>query len=221
MADDSQKSPLIKNLQYYVQAMIDHALETLGKSLPCTVSSVDDTGTVVTVDIDVQDPVQQFPQLTVPVLYPRYVRFPIQPGDPGMLVPCDVYLGGVSGLGGGTATMAPQGNLSAVGFLALGGGELRPADDPEATEINGPNGVILRDDGENGPGPNGSTVRIAIDKEGNVIIYGAKSFSYDVGGCGMRITQTGPGAWVIDDYTQGVTVNNHPPHPPVLPDPPS
>lgn len=144
--DDAQKNPLVKTLQSYTQAMIDHFVETQPKSLPCTIASVDDTNTVVTVNIEVQDPVLQFPQVTVPVLYPKYVRYPLKAGDPGLLVPSDVYLGGVSGLGGGTATMAAQGNLSTLGFLALAGPKPGATDDPKAHVIYGPNGVVLRDE---------------------------------------------------------------------------
>jgi hypothetical protein len=219
--DDAQKNPTIKSLQLYVQAMMDHFIETLGRSLPCTVASVDETGTVVTVNIEVQDPVLQFPQVTCPVLYPKYVRYPLKKGDPGLLVPSDVYLGGVSGLGGGTATMAAQGNLSAVGFLALGGAGLSPTDDPLAQVLSGDNGVILRDDGTQGTGPNASNARIQVDAKGNVTVFGAKSFSWDVAGYGTRVTYNGGTSWTIDNYVTGATVttNNLPIHPPYIPAP--
>lgn len=221
MADDSQKNPIIKNLQLYVQAMMEHFMETLGKSLPCTIVSVDATGTVVTVNIEVQDPIQQYPQITCPVLYPKYVRYPLKKGDPGLLVPSDVYLGGVSGLGGGTATLAPQGNLSTCGFLALAGAGAGPTDNPKAQVLSGDDGVILRDSGTAGPGVNGATSRIQVDGEGNVVIFGAKSYSWDIGGYGQRITQTGPGSWTIDNYETGasVTTNSLPIHPPYIPQP--
>jgi hypothetical protein len=60
----------------------------------------------------------------------------------------DVYLGGVSGLGDGTATMALQGNLSTCVFYGTGNVSLAPTDDPQSVLVYGPNGVILRDEGK-------------------------------------------------------------------------
>jgi hypothetical protein len=222
MADDSQKNPLIKNLQLYVQAMMDHFIETLGKSLPCSVASIDPSGTIVTVNIEVQDPIQQFPQVTCPVAYPgKYVRYPLQVGDQGLLISSDVYLGGVSGLGGGIATLAQQGNLSTCAFLGLGNSGLPATDDPKAQVLTGPNGVIMRDSGTSGPGVNGSMSRIQVDGKGNVTIFGATSYSWDIGGYGQRIIQTGPGAWTINNYVTGasVTTNDLPISPPHIPNP--
>jgi hypothetical protein len=146
MADDSQKNPFVKNIQLLVAALIEHMEETRGKSLPVSVVAVDPTGTIVTVKVEVQDPVLQFPQFTCPVGQLPYIRFPIQVGQKGVVFSADAYLGGMSDLGGGTATLAPQGNLSTCVYYGTGNAKLDPTDDPQATVIYGPNGAIVRDE---------------------------------------------------------------------------
>jgi hypothetical protein len=62
----------------------------------------------------------------------------------GVAFPASVYIGGVSGLGGGVATMALQGNLSCLVWFPIGN-KAFSAVDPQAVTIYGPNGVVLRD----------------------------------------------------------------------------
>lgn len=144
MADNVQKTPFVKSVNQFVDTKTDTAVELQPKSAPCTVTSVDPTGTIVTVNIDVQGAFPYAP-ITCPVATTEYARAPIQKGTQGVVVSCDLYLGGVSGLGGGVATETPQPNLSTCFFIPLGNTDLTPTDDPQSYVVYGPNGVILRD----------------------------------------------------------------------------
>ncbi len=66
---------------------------------------------------------------------------PTRLGDKGVCFPADVYLGGVSGLGGGTATLTPQGNLSTLMFFATGNNGWIAAD-PNVLTLYGAAGLI-------------------------------------------------------------------------------
>jgi hypothetical protein len=104
---------------------------------------------IVEVDFDVQ---QQIPNgtLTFPgsvrmaVTTSEYERVPMQVGDKGVAVPADAYLGGVTGLGGGTADLTRRANLTALVFQPLGNTAWFSVD-MNAYVLYGPNGVVLMD----------------------------------------------------------------------------
>lgn len=143
MADNAQKIPLTISLNETAKQRAQNAIQRLGKALPASVVSV--SGAIVTVNFEVQSG-YTLPQVKVPLFGPEYIRYPIQQGCKGVVFPADAYLGGMSGLGGGVATLAPPPNLTALVFFPIGNAGWS-AVDPNATTIYGPNGVVLRDEG--------------------------------------------------------------------------
>lgn len=141
---DHLKTPLAKTLSSFAEKKINDAFQLTGKGLPCSVVSV--SGAIVTVKFEVQNIPFTLPQVTIPLFGPEYVRYPIQKGDKGAVVPFDAYLGGMSGLGGGVADLTQRANLSSLVFLPVGN-KLWTSVDPNAVTIYGPNGVVLRDTG--------------------------------------------------------------------------
>src|SRR5882672_7463589 len=98
---NEQKLPFATSMDKWWNRRAAGAQAIEGKSFPCIIESVDTTGTIVTVSFLVTDDILQFPQATCPVACDIYSRPPLQKGDKGYCLPADVYLGGVSGLGGG------------------------------------------------------------------------------------------------------------------------
>jgi hypothetical protein len=102
---------------------IQRALDQIqigGQSLPCKVATVVSSG-IVTVNFEVNSGVATLPQVTVPVFMSRYVRLPIQVGDPGVCLAADAVLGGVTGLGSGAPALWDRpANLAALSFCPLG-----------------------------------------------------------------------------------------------------
>jgi hypothetical protein len=85
-------------------------------------------------------------QVTMPLFGPEYIRYPVQVGDLGACFPVDVYLGGISGLGGGTADDTLQGNLSTLVWFPIASKNWSAEGiDPNALTLYGPNGVVLKD----------------------------------------------------------------------------
>ena len=105
----AQKTPVARSLELFANRKVRGALAALGQSLPATV--VSRTGGIVTVKFALTSP-YTLPNVTVPIVGSEYVRLPIQAGCPGFVMSADAYLGGMSGLGGGTADLSPRGNLS-------------------------------------------------------------------------------------------------------------
>jgi len=141
---DATKKPLAQSLQYIAQQQALNEIQKTGKALPCHVVQVVSSG-IVKVAFDVNSDPYTLPQVTVPIEYPEYIRYPIQVGDAGMVFPADVRISGLCGLGGGVPTLSQPGNLSALSFVWLGNRNWSEADDPQAVVVYGPNGVILRD----------------------------------------------------------------------------
>jgi hypothetical protein len=141
LADNSQKTPLVRSLNQLAQRRALDAIQELGQALPCSVIAV--SGSIVTVKFEVQS-TYTLPSVTVPKAESEWIRTPTQVGDKGFVVPADTYLGGVSGLGGGTAGLSLQANLSALVFLPVASKSFSASDDPNAALIYGPNGVVIR-----------------------------------------------------------------------------
>lgn len=215
MSDLAQKLPFAKSLNELTEAKAGSAIQLLGKSLPASVVEIDATNTIVTIKFEVKS-IFTLPQVTCPVAGIQYIRYPITAGDLGVAFAADAYLGGMSGLGGGLATMTALPNLATLVWFPIGNTTLDPTDNVNATVIYGPDGVIIRNNVKPAP-----TARIAVDGEGNVTIFGAKSVSTDIGGYGSRTTYNGGTSWTVDLYDQGATVttNHLPINPPQIPAP--
>jgi hypothetical protein len=140
-----QKTPIGPSLSRIGMEAAANAIQQLGRFLPCTVMSV--SGSIVTVKFEINTTFT-LPQITIPILGSQWLRVPIQPGDAGMTVSCDTYLGGISGLGGGVATMTRRHNLSALAFVHVSQTTWPASPNPNAAWINGPDGVVLSDTGK-------------------------------------------------------------------------
>lgn len=142
MSQNAQKTPLGWSLNQFASGKAADAIQLLGKALPCHVVKVNSSG-VVTVQFDVKS-IYTLPQVEMPVATPEYVRQPTQVGDKGVAFAADAYLGGNSGIGGGTATLVQQANLSTLVFHPFGNAAWFTVD-LNALTLYGPNGVVLED----------------------------------------------------------------------------
>lgn len=146
MASNVQKTPIVPTLNRFAEDKILTAIQQLGKNLPCQVVAV--SNSIVTVKF-LLNSVFTLPNVTIPEFGPEYIRYPTQVGDLGVTVSADVYLGGISALGGGIADLSIRANLSALLFLPVASKNWTPTDNPRKTLIYGPDGVIIRDVGKN------------------------------------------------------------------------
>ena len=144
-SNNAQKTWIGDGLNRIAAKRASDAINLTGRALPCSVLAV--VGPIVTVNFLVQGQPNTFPNtLMVPVIGWQYIRIPVQVGDTGALVPFDVALGVVSGLGSAaTPTLGLPGNLSALVFIPVGNKNWTPSDDPNAVVIYGPDGAIIRD----------------------------------------------------------------------------
>lgn len=141
-----QKLNFGSSMNRFAERKVEDALQKAGKVLPASVVKQD--GNMITVAFELRDIPYVLPQVTVPLFGPQYIRYPMQPGDKGIVIPADTYLGGVSGQGGGIADLTPPANLSALVFLPISNTEWEPVDGQVVT-IYGPEGVTIRDAGSN------------------------------------------------------------------------
>ena len=144
MPNDGQKSPLARSLEQFANRKVAGALAQLGQNLPASAVSI--SGGIVTVKFEIANTPNSpytLPNINVPIVGSEYVRLPIQPGCPGMVMTADAYLGGMSGLGGGVADLAPRGNLSMLVWTPIGNTAWAAVIDANALELYGPDGVIL------------------------------------------------------------------------------
>jgi hypothetical protein len=147
MTGNAQKTHYAREINKFAEQKALSAIQVTGKALPCHVVAV--SGSIVTVRFDINS-VFTLPDVTCPMSGPEYIRYPIQPGDQGVVLAIDYYLGGISGIGGGVATLTPQANLSALVFVPVsntGANTAKnwpPVENPNAVVIYGPDGVIIR-----------------------------------------------------------------------------
>lgn len=146
MGNNVQKTPIARALEQFTGRKIAGALSLEGQSLPGSITAIVSSG-IVTVKFEIaatKTSPYTLSTITVPVAGPEYIRFPLQVGCKGLLLTADAYLGGISGLGGGTADLAPRANLSALVFLPIGSTEWSASENAQAVVIYGPDGVIIR-----------------------------------------------------------------------------
>jgi len=144
-----QKTPFAVSISNYVQSQLEKNRQSFGWQLPCRVIAVD--GAIVTVNFEIDTGGQYtFPPVTCPIAQSTYVRLPVQIGDFGMCISADARLGGVTGLGikGALAPLGLPFNLGALVYVPLGATDWSSVD-PNAVNINAPNGAVIRDDGNN------------------------------------------------------------------------
>lgn len=164
------------SMNRFTERKIENALQKSGKVLPASV--VKQTGNMITVSFELRDIPYVLPQVTIPLFGPQYIRYPMQPGDKGIVIPADTYIGGVSGQGGGIADMTPPANLSALVFLPISNTEWQGVDGQVVT-VYGPEGVTLRDSGSN------TTFLLKTD---SIAISTPDSFTVTVGGTVFSLT---------------------------------
>jgi hypothetical protein len=181
MANNTQKTPFASAMERFAQQRALDAYNLTGKGLPCTVASV--SGSIVTVNFEVSAAPFTLPQLAVPMVGPEYIRYPTQVGDKGVVIPFDVLLGAISGMGGNIANLnLPPSNLGALVFTAISNVNWSTTDDENAVVIYGPNGFILRDTGKN--------CTITGDTE-NITINAKTTLTLEVGGNSIVINSSG------------------------------
>ncbi len=174
MADNYSKLPLQRSLNRVAIARAAQAIEDTGNALPCRVMKV--SGAIVTVEFELQG-TWTLPPVTIPKAESSWIRNPTQVGDKGITVPADAYLGGISGLGGGTADFRRRGNLSALVFLPVSNAGSGP-DDPNAAQVCGPNGMIART-------TQGTPSSCIVNQSGVTMEYGGASLSLTASGIVM------------------------------------
>lgn len=170
------------NMNRFTESKLSEAFQAAGKILPASI--VKREGKMVTVAFELRDTPYVFPQVTIPLFGPQYIRYPMQPGDKGIVIPGDTYLGGVSGQGGGVADLTPPANLSALVFLPVSNTEWESVDGQVVT-IYGPEGVTIRDQASN------STFLLTPD---SIAIQTVNQFKVTVGDTVLTLTQ---GMWSL------------------------
>lgn len=175
-----------KSMNNFSEEKIKQAMELAGKILPATV--VSRSGKMVTVSFSLTNIPFTLSQVTIPLFGPEYIRYPMQPGDKGIVIPADAYIGGMSGQGGGTADLTQPPNLSALTYLPISNTEWDDVDG-EVLTMYGPEGVTIRDKASN------STFLLTPQ---SVAIATPDSFTVTVGGTVFLLTSSG---WSLSGQT--------------------
>ena len=166
-----------EDLQNIALRAVHIVMGIMGKSLPCHVTAV--AGQIVTVAFDLpQGAPWILPEITIPVASSPYDYEPYQIGDTGFTVPADVYLGGISGIGGGQATWKRPGNIDALVFVPVGKQAFAPAN-PNARIIQGPDGWITQT-------TQGTPCSIVGNQEGITMTYGNQVVTLNANGLSIN-----------------------------------
>jgi hypothetical protein len=105
--------------QRITETAINRAKDVLslqGMALPCSVVAV--SGSIVTVKFEI---ISGFtiPNVTIPHFGGEWIRYPVQVGDKGVVVPMDARLNAVTGIGEGFADLSKPANLTSLVFMPV------------------------------------------------------------------------------------------------------
>jgi hypothetical protein len=179
MANNFDKLWLQKTNNQVGISRAKQVIQSTGRALPCSVVAVN--GSIVTVKFEVNASPLTLPNITIPKAESPWIRMPTQVGDKGFTVPCDVFLGGISGLGSGTATLAPVGNLAALVFVPVSNANSGPVDQ-NAAQIQGPNGAIIQT-------TTGTTSKAVLNQSGTTVTYGSNTATVNGSGIALNASQ--------------------------------
>jgi hypothetical protein len=177
MADNFSKLWLQKSQNQLAINRAAQEIQKQGRALPCRVTAV--TGSIVTVEFEMDTSPWTLPPVTIPKAESNWVRMPTQVGDFGYTAPADVYLGGISGLGKGIARFIRRGNLSNLVFTPVSNANSPPID-PNAAQVQGPNGAIIRTTA-------GTTSSIVTNASGTTITFGTTTFVVNESGITLTV----------------------------------
>jgi GpV Apex motif len=176
---NAQKTPLGLSLNRHARAKALDQIWKRGLSLPCQVVNVQ--GSIVQVSFQIQQntgtETATLQNVTIPVAISEYTRLPIQAGCKGVAMSADAYLGGMSGIGGGVASLTQQGNLTALVFQPISNNGWFAVNGQILT-MYGPGGVTLMDQAKTTfinliPG------QIQLIASGHTLTVGAAGISMD------------------------------------------
>lgn len=172
MADNAQVTPFARSLQRFTSTVSRAATRILGQSVPATLAEI--SGPIVKVNFEVTH--ANLPGMVeMPVLGSRYYRPPYQSGEKGFALSADYFMGGMSGLGGGTADLSQRGNLATAAWTPVGN-KSWPGVDPDTNVVTGgPNGITLRD--SESPG-----ATITLQNDAIVLSCGGHNITIDSAG---------------------------------------
>lgn len=173
MPFDDLKIPLPRSLDKIAQQRSNDPTALAGKDWPCEVVEV--TGQIVKVKFLVQSPFN-VNQSTMPIDTGINDWVPVKIGTQGVAKSADVYLGGVSGLGGGTANLVRRSNLSMLVFHPVSNKAWKPPSvqgvaDQNTRAVGGDKAVLY--------GKNGDAYTF-VDDQGNAWLVGKnkKAFAH-------------------------------------------
>ena len=187
MNDITKKVQTAQNLAQIARYAAEANAQNSGWELPCTVVDVvkDKNGNTidgfVQVNFEVSGMATPFPNIIVPVIGWRYIRYPIQVGDAGITISINTDTKNISGLSPGQASLTTSGNLGpTLAFLPIMQASMSVSDNAQAVIVVGPQGAIIRDDSSNSVvtiSPTGINLQsgssyIQIDKNGAIDIEG-------------------------------------------------
>lgn len=144
MPTNNQKTPLVDSLNRFVSDKITDVGQLAGKSLPASIMAIDPSNTIVTVKFEIKTQLQ-IPIVQCPVGFPEYIRLPLQVGDKGFVVAVDAYMGGMSQIGKGIASLDQQPNLSTLVWFPCGSKAFTPTEEPTKIVTYGSTGAVIRD----------------------------------------------------------------------------
>lgn len=169
MANNAEKTFLGRTLSAFAEGKVQDGIQLQGKAFPVSIVTVNNWSVIVKFEVNAAP--FTLPNIEVPLSNSLYERPPLQIGDKGWVRPADARLGGVSGLGSGTADLSLPANLAALVFEPISNTNWDAPPDKNAYLIQGPNGFILRDIGND---------YSIIGNDTNITIkYGSTTFVVD------------------------------------------
>lgn len=170
MSDNAFVTPMWRSLSTAMDSRSQDRTQVDPQQIPVNVVAVDQS--IVTVEAQMKGN-YTLPKVKIAQAYSDWHRLPTAAGDKGVMRATDFYIGGQTGLGGGTADYYDRANLATMVYHAVSQKKFPhiPVWDNTAHLIHGQNGAVIRDTAGNCIVTlTGNKITIAVNSGVNIYI---------------------------------------------------
>jgi hypothetical protein len=192
-ANNALVTPLAYSLADLARIGSQNKNQQISQPIPVSITKIHGELVQVKIEAKGRGIPYTIPEFIVPQSFSEWIREPTQVGDKGWLVESNYYLGGMSGLNGGTANYYDRSNLTNMVFQHISQKQFPHNVNRNLNQVfqNGPEGVMNQTtDGKFFVNVDGKNAQVQLGANGSTITFKQDSVVITIGGQSHTFTSS-------------------------------